>query len=171
MLKSILRSLLILLMGALVSLRGAEVRPALSAAEKERVAASVCEQMNTLMRTAETFDAAKALAVLTDDADAIFFFNSKPYGKQKLIETLTTIYGTLSSMKTSMDKPRVTVLGPDAAVWTATGTARSVGKTGAIYVEALTETWVWQRQNGAWRVVHSNESAAVPDTTPATPGK
>lgn len=167
MMTSVLRSVVILSLGALAAVRGADRSQPLTTAEKERITASVCEQMNTLMRTAETFDAAKALTVLSDDADAVFFFDSKPYSKQKLIEALTTIYATLSSMKTDMGKPRVTVLGPDAAVWTATGTVRSVGKTGEIYVEALTETWIWQRQNGAWRVVHSHESVAVPGTTPA----
>jgi uncharacterized protein (TIGR02246 family) len=161
----------VVFMGACATLRGAEAGTPPAAREDEQIKATVGALMEKLSRTAETFAAEKALAVLSDDADAVFFFDSKPCSKRQLIDTLTTIYATLQSMKINMDKPTITVLGPDAAVWAATGTATSVSKAGETFVETLNETWVWQRRNGAWRVVHSHESVAAPAATPAAGGK
>ncbi|MCX5678867.1 MAG: nuclear transport factor 2 family protein [Candidatus Omnitrophica bacterium] len=138
---------------------------------KEEIKATICELMNRVTSTAETLDAAKTLSVLSDDPDAVFFFGSKPYSKAELVRTLAEAYGKLKSMKISMNAPKVEVLGADAAVWTATGRADSVGKSGESYTEMLTETWIWQKQSGIWRVVHYNESVTVPPLTPKNSDK
>ena len=132
-----------------------------------RVRAEVGAAMESLIRAAGTLDAEKALAVLSDDADAVFFFDGRPYGKRQLIDALKTIYASLQSMRIRMVPPVITVLGPDAAVWAASGTATSVDKAGRTFVETLRETWVWQRRGGVWRVAHSHEAVAM---TPAGNG-
>jgi len=134
-------------------------------AEKEEIKATICKLMDKVSRTAETLDAAKALSVLSDDPKMVFFFDSKLYTKAELIKTLTEIYSKLESMKITMHTPTVQVLGPDTAVWTATGQAESVAKTGERYTEMLTETWIWKKESGEWRVVHYTESVKIPPAT------
>jgi uncharacterized protein (TIGR02246 family) len=131
-------------------------------AKGEDIVATINALMDQVSRTAETLDAQKTVAILTDAPDAVFFFCSKPYSKAALAKALAEIYGTLTSMKINMTKTQVTVLGPDAAVWTATGTTSSVGKSGETFEESLTETWIWKKIDGQWRVIHYHESVARP---------
>ncbi len=115
--------------------------------------------MEELNRTAnETLDAEKTLASLTKDKDAVFFFDSKPYRREELIDCLRKLYGSLSTISMKMSQIRVKVLGPDAAVWIACGKGQAVGKSGESSEEFLTETWIWQRIEGRWQVVHYHES-------------
>ncbi len=137
----------------------------------EDIVTTINALMDNVSRTAETLDAKKALSVLTDDKDAVFFFCSKPYNRQELEKKLAKIYGNLSSMKINMNKPSVKVLAPDAAVWIATGTSSSVSKSGEKYEELLTETWIWKKIDGKWKVIHYNESATTPDPAPEKTGK
>lgn len=126
-----------------------------------KIAATINKLMEELSRTAETLDAEKTLAPLTQDKDAVFFFDSKPYTRNELTHLLRGIYGDLKSMSIKMDKTSVKVLGDNAAVWIACGKGKSVSKSGQSYEEYLTETWIWQKIEGKWQVVHYHESAAT----------
>ena len=114
--------------------------------------------MDQLTRTAETLDAEKTLAHLTQDRDAVFFLDSKPYTLKELTHFLRGMYGNMKSLSIKMDKTYVKVLGNNAAVWIACGKGKSVGKTGQLFEEYLTETWIWQKIEGQWQVVHYHES-------------
>ncbi len=126
--------------------------------DNAEIGATINKLMDQLMRTAETLDAEKTLAPLTQDKDAVFFFDAKPYTLKELSHVLRGIYGNLKNMSIKMDKAQVKVLGKDAAVWIACGKGQSVGKTGQIFEEYLTETWIWQKIAGQWQVVHYHES-------------
>ncbi len=128
--------------------------------DNSEIAVCISGLMDELSRTAETLDAGKTLKPLSKEKDAVFFFNSKPYTREELTHLLGKIYGSIKKMSIKMDRSCVKVLGPDAAVWIACGKGNSVGKTGDLYQEYLTETWIWQRIEGKWQVVHSHESAA-----------
>lgn len=140
-----------------------------AAAKNAEIVTTITKLMAELSQSAETLDAAKTLAPLTTDKEALFIFDSKLYTREKLVETLAAMYAQMKSMKIKMDPPKVRVLGPDAALWVATGTADSVDKAGAVFHERLIETWVWQRLDGKWQVVHYHEG--VDSRPPAPPAK
>jgi hypothetical protein len=124
------------------------------------IAATIEKLMDELSRTAETLDAEKTLAPLSKDKDAVFFLDSKPYTRSELIHYLGKLYGALKTMSIKMDRKCVKVLSPDAAVWIACGKGKSVSKSGESFEEYLTETWIWQRIEGKWQVIHYNETVA-----------
>lgn len=129
------------------------------AGSEEETVSTIIKLMDNVSRTAETFDAKKALSVLSDSKDAVFFLNGKAYTKQAIIAQLTKIYGSLKTMKIDMYKPVVKLLSPDTAVWIATGKGSSITKSGKKYDESLTETWIWQKIDGKWQVIHYHETA------------
>jgi hypothetical protein len=135
--------------------------PATAKQDKEEISNTILKLMDNLSRTAETLDAGKTLAPLSNDKDAVFFFDSKPYNRAELAHRLGKIYGNVKNMSIKMDRQAVKVLGPDAAVWIASGKGKSVGKDGESYEEFLTETWIWQRMEGKWQVVHYHESVSA----------
>jgi len=126
--------------------------------DNPEVAATVGKLMDELTATAQTLDAEKTLVPLSKDKDAVFFFDSKPYTRSELAHYMGKIYGSLKTMSMKWDRKYVKALGSDAAVWIAIGKGNSVSKTGESYEEFLTETWIWQRIDGKWQVVHSHES-------------
>ncbi|MDD5679305.1 MAG: nuclear transport factor 2 family protein [Kiritimatiellae bacterium] len=126
--------------------------------DSAEIAATINKLMSQLTQTAETLDAEKTLAPLTQDKDAVFFFDSRPYTLKELTHALRGMYGNLKSMSIKMDKTYVKVLGNNAAVWIACGKGKSVDKTGQLFEEYLTETWIWQKTEGPWQVVHYHES-------------
>ncbi len=128
--------------------------------DNPEISATVGKLMDDLTRTAVTLDAEKTLAPLSKDKDAVFFFDSKPYTRNELSHCMGKIYGSLKTMSMTWDRKYVKVLGPDAAVWIACGKGKSVSKSGELYDEFLTETWIWQKIEGKWQVVHSHESVA-----------
>jgi len=128
--------------------------------DNAEIAATINKLMDQLTQTAGTLDAEKTLAPLTQDKDAVFFCDSKPYTRKELTHFLRGMYGKLKSMSIKMDKPHVKVLGSNAAVWIACGKGTSVSKTGQLFEEYLTETWIWQKIEGQWQVVHYHESVA-----------
>lgn len=132
----------------------------------DETVATIIKLMDQVSRTSETFDAEKALSVLTDEKGAVFILNAKSYTKPEIIAELKRIYGSLKSMKISMDKPVVKLLSPDTAVWIATGKGSSVMKSGEKYDEILTETWIWQKRDGKWQVIHYHENCQ-----PGSPSK
>ncbi len=131
---------------------------ALRAQDNSEAAAAVGKLMDDLTATALTLDAGKTLSPLATDKDAVFFFDSKPYTRGELADYMGKIYGSLKTMSMKWDRKYVKALGPDAAVWIAVGKGKSVAKTGENYEEYLTETWIWQKIEGKWQVVHSHES-------------
>ncbi|HCE44268.1 MAG TPA: hypothetical protein DET40_12030 [Lentisphaeria bacterium] len=129
------------------------------AQDNPEVVAAVTRLMDELTVTAQTtLDAEKTLAPLSKDKDAVFFFDSKPYTRGELTHFIGKIYGSLKIMSMKWDRKYVKVLGPDAGVWIAIGKGKSIAKTGESYEELLAETWIWQRIDGRWQVVHSHES-------------
>ncbi|MEI6422596.1 MAG: nuclear transport factor 2 family protein [Lentisphaerota bacterium] len=126
--------------------------------DNAEIAATINKLMEQISRTAETLDAEKTLAPLTKDKDAIFFLDSKPYTLNELTHSLKGIYGNLKSMSIKMDKTCVKVYGNKAAVLIACGKGKSVSKTGQSYEEYLTETWIWQKTEAKWQVIHYHES-------------
>lgn len=135
--------------------------PAAAKPNEADIAATINRLMEASTRTAmATLDAEKTLEPLSKDRDAVFFFGSKPYARGELIQVVRKMYGTFKSMSLKMDKVNVKVLGPDAAVWIAVGKGKAVSKSGESSEEYLLETWIWQKLEGKWQVVHYHESAA-----------
>ncbi len=158
--KVLLGTVSILLFFALTSCISVSVTESVetSAVDNPEVAAAVAKLMDELTRTAQTLDAEKTLAPLSKDKDAVFIFDSKPYTRSELAHCMGKIYGSLKTMSMKWDMECVKVLGPDSAAWIACGKGKSVSKSGESYEEYLTETWIWQRIDGKWQVVHSHES-------------
>lgn len=148
----------LLFFAATVRLPAASPDPATK--NNSEIAATIEKLMDELSRTAETLDAEKTLAPLSKDKDAVFFLGSKPYTRSELIHYLGKSYGSLKTMSIKMDRTCVKVLSPDAAVWIACGKGKSVSKSGESFEEYLTETWIWQRIEGKWQVIHYNETVA-----------
>ncbi len=148
------------LLAAFANLNALDSDPSAPAKDSE-LSAAVDAMMQDLMRRAETLDAEKTLDVLSRDKGALFFLDSKPYSREELVHYLGSIYRNLKSMKTKMDNICVKKLGPDAAVWIAVGKSKSQDKSRKNYEEYLTETWIWQKKDGKWEVVHSHESVAI----------
>lgn len=132
--------------------------PASGKQDNAEIAATISKLMDELTRSADTLDAEKTLAPLTQDKDAVFFFDSKPYTRNELTHVIRGIYGNMKSMSMKWDKTCVKVLGNNAAVWIACGKGKSVSKAGQSSEEYLTETWIWQRIDGKWQVTHYHES-------------
>jgi len=127
--------------------------------EESEVTGTIDVMMQTMIAFAEKADVDQTFTDLSPDKKAVFFINDKVYDRKSLLEAFRETFGKLRSQKIQLKAPKVFLLGPDAAVWVAHGKGITQDKEGVSRTEALTETWVWKRDQGKWKVIHYHESA------------
>ncbi len=132
-----------------------------AAQDEAAVRSAVSGMMDAVMRSAEKMDVEQIFAPLSHDQKAVFFFGFQPFTRDALIPFFRQAYGQAKSQSIRLTHTDVKVLGPDAALWLGWGTGRIDWKDGRVTEQALAETWLWQRVDGQWKVIHSHESAAT----------
>lgn len=127
--------------------------------EESEITGTIDVMMKTMIAFAEKADIEQTFTDLSPDKKAVFFVNDKVYDRKSLLEAFRETFGKMRSQKIQLKDSKVILLGPDAAVWIAHGKGVTQDKEGGARKEALTETWVWQRDQGKWKVIHYHESA------------
>jgi ketosteroid isomerase-like protein len=130
----------------------------MSKKEKALLAKNIDMMMAEVSANAERVDVDKTFRYISRGKDAVYFMNDKKYDAETLLKEFAGIFGGLKYQKLIFNYKHVIVLGPDAAVWTASGIGTSESQDGTKYVETLTETWLWQKISGRWVVTHYHES-------------
>lgn len=102
-----------------------------------------------------------ALQNALDDAPLNRFYeNGKAYRRNLYLQTLKARYQDLESQKIEVFEPRSIVMGRKSVVWTAQISTQSTDKEGNTHDVSSAETWVWQKIDNYWRVLHLNSAWA-----------
>ncbi len=129
-----------------------------STKEQGRITEEISARMAELIESANQMKIDALVKYLTENPDANFYMNAKAMGKQELLAEVLKMYIPFQSQQITVKNQRVIVLGPDAALWKAQVQSTALGKDGKSSTMDLTETWLWQKQNGEWVVTHYDES-------------
>ncbi|HPS20396.1 MAG TPA: nuclear transport factor 2 family protein [Candidatus Omnitrophota bacterium] len=129
---------------------------------KQEIIDTINKKMDQIILYAEAVNADKMLADIAHDKDSAFFASRQKYGADRLIEAFRGMYAGMKGQDIAVMSSKVLVLGPEAAVWIATIKDVTENRESLKEQETLMETWVWQKIDGAWKVVHYHESAFRP---------
>ncbi len=127
--------------------------------EQNMIVSSIQALMNETIASAERADVNAAFSHLSEEDGATFFLGNRAFDRDTLISFFGEAYESIKSQEIRVSRSNVTVLAPDAALWTGFGVGRTIGKSGEETLYSFTETWVWQKRAGRWVVTHYHESA------------
>jgi uncharacterized protein (TIGR02246 family) len=106
-------------------------------------------------------DAGAVLALFADDAGAAIASNGALRPSLAAFgEALDALYGQTRELVIVEDGVRVTALGPDAAVLTATYESFRTDTAGKVVPGRAALTYVGERRGGSWKIVHYHFSRA-----------
>lgn len=110
---------------------------------------------------ANALDVDRSLNYLTNDADLTFMSDAKLFPpKDSLTQLYHQVYSTFRSMEFIWDSSRVAVLDRDAGVVSSTGHFTVTDKSGKKSNTIVATTYVFQRRNGSWKLIHGHASHA-----------
>ncbi len=128
-------------------------------AEKGIIVRSIQALMNETIAAAEKADVEATFSHLSEDEGAMFFLGNRAFDRETLLSFFQEFYRDIALQEIRVSRSDVTVLAPDAALWTGFGVGRTVAKTGEETLYSFTETWVWGKSGDKWVVTHYHESA------------
>ena len=147
----------------------------MSEAQRTAIADTVTALTRAVIDGGNHVDADATFQRFAGGDDAAHMNMGTRYTRDSLVATYRTIFGRLERQQIDVGTPTVTVLGPDAAVLSATGQFSATPKTGAVLASPFAWTFVWARRDGTWSLVHSHQSTPQalgppPSTVPAGRG-
>lgn len=147
--------LALILAAGLVS--GCGFAPPLSEEQSREIAAEVEAAQSQLLEAARAVDADGVVTLLADEGR--FHFNGNPLTNEEGRAFTRRAYASLTRQEIVVEDQGVRVLGPNAAVVSGQGHVRGVDTAGTA-AEPVDVIWtfVWERQDGSWRVVDSHQS-------------
>ena len=129
----------------------------LSEEQSRQVALEAQAAQSQLLDAAEAADAEAVGRLLADEGR--FHFNGNAMTNQEARAFTRQAYARLTRQELVVEDQGVRVLGPDAAVVSGRGHVTGVDTAGtAGETVAVIWTFVWERQDGSWRVVDSHQS-------------
>lgn len=134
---------------------------ALSDAQRAAIADTVKQQAARLYEAENRRDADVFIAEATDDPDFRYVANGNLFpSKDSLSKSAHARVKSLKSLTYTLKDAGVTVLSPDAAVFTGSYDETAVDSTGKTLTFRDGWTAVYARRNGQWKIVHGHFSRA-----------
>jgi hypothetical protein len=122
--------------------------------EQEKLGKQVSATMAEIITAAEKVDTSVLDKYLADSPGVRFYLGGRSYGKKGFIDAIGEYWAPYSSQKIQVMNPGTMVFSPEAAMWTAQTSSIAAAKEGQGKSFAHCETWIWQKVEGYWRVVH-----------------
>ncbi|NLK49967.1 MAG: hypothetical protein GX294_04900 [Candidatus Cloacimonetes bacterium] len=128
--------------------------------ERSALNQEINSYMVQILSEAEELQTTALQDVLDDSPSNRFYENGKAYRRNLYLQTLKARYEDLESQKIEVFEPRSIVMGRNSVVWTAQISTQSTDKDGNTHAISSSETWVWQKIDNYWRVLHLNSAWA-----------
>lgn len=142
---------------ALSLLIGACERP-VKAKEHKAITAQIDAYMAELFNDAEKLQTTALEKYLDDGPTARFYMGARMYRKAALLQEIKKTYADYTSQKLVVIEPRSYVVSRKGVVWTAQVSSLATDKDGLEHPNALSETWLWQKNGEYWQVSHFSEA-------------
>ena len=151
------RFTLVLMVGA-VWLSGCKNTSEFKEQEKLAISDTINMLMDQVMNYAENASADSTFQWLSDDSAAVFMTGGMAFSAREITTLFRNAFGTIKSQQMDPLSTRTLVFSPDAAAWIGILKEKAISKDDDVTEKYLIETWLWQRENSGWKVVHYHES-------------
>lgn len=129
----------------------------MTAEDQALIKSEIEAKMNDLLSSAEQLKTDAMQKYLSDDGDALFYMGKKAFKKSDLMPAIMKEYEGFSGQKLTIEKQKFFVLSKEAVLWKGELKSIATSKEGSSEESLLQETWLWQKQNGEWKVTHFDE--------------
>ncbi len=152
------RVVLIIMAIALMFLLGCGTKKDMSDTQRDAVRLEVESLMKELLADAEKLQTGLMEQYLSDNPQDSFYMDAQAFSKADLIAEAQKAYKDFQSQKIEILKQHTYVLSPVSAVWKAELRSDAINLDGETESTFITETWLWQKQDGDWLVLHFDEN-------------
>ena len=132
--------------------------PAFGDAEKTAIADTINGMMARVIAFASEGNADSTFQYLTEDSAAWFVTGGLAYSRHELLAMFKSQFAGMKQQKIAILKSHVAVLSPVSAIWTCIADDFIEMNDASRIGQRLSETWIWQREAGGWKVIHYHES-------------
>lgn len=135
--------------------------------DEAAVEREVREQVAELVEAWGSLDPDRYLDLFSSDSH--WLYEGVPIDPEMLDGMVRSYMGSHAEAEYAWEDTSVEVLGPDAALFAGTFSLRQVDKAGKESSDQGAVTFVLERRNGQWKVVHAHESLPAAEATGVEP--
>ncbi len=114
--------------------------------------------MQELTASAEKMSTEALDKYLSDEPFNTFFMGAKEYSKAELLQEVKKAYEPFTKQTLNATKTTIRVLSPEYVLWKGVMVSTATQKDGKTADMTLTETWLWEKTEAGWKVIHYDES-------------
>ena len=130
--------------------------------QQEAIKKAILQVHSEMKTAAENFNADELFKYVLDVNDVIIENGGlRPTRKEALDITRQGLQG-IKKLSYNYNHKNITVISPNTALWTGTGTTNVVLDDGRNFINDFAETMIFALQEGQWKVLHAHRS--VPNT-------
>ena len=122
------------------------------------IQAEIKALMQELTASAEKMNSAALEKYLSDEPFDTFFMGAKEFTKAELLQEVKKAYEPFTKQTLNTRKSTIRVLSPEYVLWKGVMESTATQKDGKTADMTLTETWLWEKTEAGWKVIHYDES-------------
>lgn len=126
--------------------------------QQDAIGKQISSMMAQIIASGEKMDLSGLDRYLGNGAGVRFFLDGRSYGRRAFLEAQQNFWAPYTARKIQVMEPGTIVFTPDSALWTAQTSSLATAKDGTQTGITQCETWLWQKEEGFWKVVHCNVS-------------
>ncbi len=133
-----------------------------SGEEKAQITNEVLALTNEIRAAAERADADGLLQYHSETSNATHINDGTRYTKNDLLAHYRDVYTGVAKQEINIGNPSVTIFSENLALVTSQGRFTSTSKSGSRLSGDVAWTYLWQKKNGTWMLMHAHQSFPGP---------
>lgn len=133
-----------------------------SGEEKAQITNELIALTNEIRAAAERADAEGLLQYHSETSNATHINDGTRYTKNDLLAHYQNVYTGVAKQEINIGNPTVTIFSEHLALVTSQGRFTSTSKSGSSISGDVAWTYLWQKNNGIWELIHAHQSFPGP---------
>ena len=133
-----------------------------SGEEKNQIVSEVLALTNEIKAAAEAADADGLFRYHSDAIDAAHIIDGKRFVRSQMVTNYKDLYAGVANQEINLGAPLVKVLSTDLVLVVSQGTFTSNSKNGSALSGGVAWTYLWQKHNDIWTLLHAHQSFPGP---------
>ena len=130
--------------------------------ERDLIITEVLARTNEIRAAAEAADADGLFRYHSDAPDAVHIIDGRQFTRSQMVANYRDVYAGVASQVINIGSPVVKVLSPDLVLVVSQGDFKTNSKSGGSLAGDVAWTYLWQKQNDAWTLIHAHQSFPGP---------
>lgn len=130
--------------------------------EKDQLINEILVLTDEIRAAAEAADADGLFKYHSDAPDAAHIIDGRRFIRGQMVANYRNVYAGVASQQINIGNPLVTILAPDLVLVVSQGDFTTRSKSGGALSGDVAWTYLWQKKNNAWTLLHAHQSFPGP---------